>query len=468
MKKVLFTFASLLIFILSAHAQDSLRHYLELALKNNPGVRQKFAEYNAALQKVPQVGSLPDPDVSVGVFLSPMEQLSGNQAADIRLMQMFPWFGVLKNAKDEMSQMARSKFEQLRDTKLQVGYDLQRSWYELQKVKQNLRIVQKNLSLLHLLEKLATVRVQSVSSGNPSAAQGTGMAKSTTGNSSAGSSGMNAMEGNARSAPAKASMPGNGMGATGGNSALTEVYKIQMEINDLQNNLESLHELWKTTTAQVNGLLNRAQNETVSVPDTLIAGEFHPTEKALADSTLQNNPMLGMLQFEGKSLDSRKEMVTRMGFPMVGLGINYSLINKSAMSTSTMNGKDMIMPMVTVTLPIYRKKYKSMQQEADLMKLANAQNIQATSNALQTECYQAMQAYQDARRRIRLYKSQFDLASKTTDILLKSFGAGETGLNDILRVRQQMFDYQYKMAEAAADVNIAIARMNRLGNLALQ
>ena len=109
-----------------------------------------------------------------------------------------------------------------------------------------------------------------------------------------------------------------------------------------------------------------------------------------------------------------------------------------------------------------------MQQEADLMKLANAQNIQATSNALQTECYQAMQAYQDARRRIRLYKSQFDLASKTTDILLKSFGAGETGLNDILRVRQQMFDYQYKMAEAAADVNIAIARMNRLGNLALQ
>ncbi len=54
-----------------------------------------------------------------------------------------------------------------------------------------------------------------------------------------------------------------------------------------------------------------------------------------------------------------------MGYPMIGLGVNYSVINKNEMSTSAMNGKDMIMPMVTVTLPIYRKKYKAMQTEAD-------------------------------------------------------------------------------------------------------
>ena len=63
------------------------------------------------MQKVPQVGSLPDPELSLGVFLSPMELVSGNQVADIRLMQMFPWFGVLKNAKDEMSLMANAKYE---------------------------------------------------------------------------------------------------------------------------------------------------------------------------------------------------------------------------------------------------------------------------------------------------------------------------------------------------------------------
>ena len=74
-------------------------NYLEIAAKNNPTVLQRFSEYQAALQKIPQVGSLPDPELSAGVFLSPMELVSGNQVADLRLMQMFPWFGVLKICK---------------------------------------------------------------------------------------------------------------------------------------------------------------------------------------------------------------------------------------------------------------------------------------------------------------------------------------------------------------------------------
>ena len=92
---------------------DSLYSYLEIAAKNNPTVLQRYYEYQAALQKVPQVSSLPDPTINVGVFLKPMELVAGNQVADIQLMQMFPWFGVLKNAKDEMSLMANAKYESL-------------------------------------------------------------------------------------------------------------------------------------------------------------------------------------------------------------------------------------------------------------------------------------------------------------------------------------------------------------------
>jgi outer membrane protein TolC len=172
--------------------------------------------------------------------------------------------------------------------------------------------------------------------------------------------------------------------------------------------------------------------------------------------------MLGMLQFEQQSLEARKQMVTRMSYPMVGLGLNYSLINKSEMSTSTMNGKDMIMPMVTVTLPIYRKKYKAMQAEADFLKTANAQNYKATVNSLQTEYYQAMQFYQDAQRRLKLYADQYQLASKSLGIMFKSFASSGTDLTDILRVRQQTLDYEYRQIEALADFNTAIAWLNKL------
>ena len=77
-----------------------------------------------------------------------------------------------------------------------------------------------------------------------------------------------------------------------------------------------------------------------------------------------------MLTYEQQSLDARKKMVTRMGYPMIGLGVNYSVISKRRCQPHRMNGKDMIMPMATVTLPIYRKKYNAMKNEADLLKTA--------------------------------------------------------------------------------------------------
>ena len=79
-----------------------------------------------------------------------MELVGGKQVADLRLMQMFPWFGTLKAAKDEMSLMAKAAFEALRDAKLQLFYDVQRTFYELQKINRILRISGENLLFLHL------------------------------------------------------------------------------------------------------------------------------------------------------------------------------------------------------------------------------------------------------------------------------------------------------------------------------
>jgi hypothetical protein len=78
---------------------DSLYQYLAIAAKNNPTVIQKFYEYKAALQKVPQVGGMQDPEFTIGVFVQPMELVAGNEVADLKLMQMFPWFGTLKAGK---------------------------------------------------------------------------------------------------------------------------------------------------------------------------------------------------------------------------------------------------------------------------------------------------------------------------------------------------------------------------------
>ena len=465
-KKILLIIISIICYATAYSQQsDSLTFYLEMAAKNNPTVLQRYNEYQASLQKVPQVGSLPDPQLELGVFLSPMELISGNQVADIKLMQMFPWFGVLKNAKDEMSLMAKARFETFRDAKLQVYYDVQSAWYDLYKVRQNIRISEKNINLLKTIERLTLVKYRSGSVGSSSSPSGSRMSGGTTPTATTGSSGMNTMGGgnsNASSTASISQLSAAPMGSSKGGTGLSDVYQIQIEQGDLENNLASLKNEEKIVIARFNSLLNRKQDTPVTGADLLPAVALDSSYFKVSDSMFINNPMLGMLQYEQQSLAARKKMQKQMGFPMVGLGVNYTVINKSEMSTSTMNGQDMIMPMLTLTLPVYRKKYKSMQIETNYLKTASEQNYQATANSLQTQYYQALQLYNDAQRRMKLYESQSQLAKKTLDIQIKTYSTSNSSMTDILRTRLQLFDYEFKQVEALTDYNKAIALINRL------
>jgi outer membrane protein TolC len=460
----LILYIGLLAFSMQGYSQNSLMHYLELATKNNPTVLQRYNEYQASLQKVPQVGSLPDPQLEMGVFLSPMEVLSGNQVADIKLMQMFPWFGVIKNAKDEMSLMAKMKFEAFRDAKLQVYYDVQRVWFDLYRVRQNIRISEKNVELLKTIERLTLVKFRSGSSTSSSVSGGN-MSGSAPQSTTSGSSGMNAMGGGSGSSTASRPATSSGsasMSSATGASGLSEVYQIQIEAASLEDNIASLKNEELAAVARFNSLLNRQQKTPVAATDLLPVEPLDIAYLSVTDSMFTRNPMLGMLTYEQQSLTARTKMQKQMGLPMVGVGLNYTVINKSEMSTSAMNGQNMIMPMLTVSLPIYRKKYKAMQTETNFLKTASEQNYQATANVLQTQYYEALQQYNDAARRMKLYDNQSQLAKKSLDISIKTFSSSASGLSDILRIRQQLLDYELKQVEAVVEYNKAEALIKKL------
>ena len=458
----LILYIGLLAFSMSGYSQDSLMHYLELATKNNPTVLQRYNEYQASLQKVPQVGSLPDPQLEMGVFLSLMELMAGYQVADIKLMQMFPWFGVIKNAKDEMSLMAKMKFEAFRDAKLQVYYDVQRAWFDLYKVRQNIRISEKNVELLKTIERLTLVKFRSGSSGGSSAVSASKMSGGNTPAAASGSSSMNVMGGNQGTTSSESSSSSAPMSSSSGGTGLAGVYQIQIEEGSLEDNIASLKNDEQVTVARFNSLLNRPQKKPVAAVELLPTEPLDIAYLSVNDSMFTRNPMLGMLQYEQQSLTARTKMQKQMGLPMVGVGVNYSVISKSEMSTSPMNGQDMIMPMLTVTLPIYRKKYKAMQAETNYLKTASEQNYQASLNMLQTQYYEALQQYNDAARRMKLYDSQSQLAKKSLDISIKTFSSSASGLSDILRIRQQLLDYELKQVDALVEFNKAEALIKRL------
>jgi len=132
------------------------------------------------------------------------------------------------------------------------------------------------------------------------------------------------------------------------------------------------------------------------------------------------------------------------------------------MSESAVNGSDMIMPMVSVTIPVYRKKYNAMKSETDLLRSSSEQNYRATANSLKADLYNALFNYQDASRKVKLYEDQRSLAARSFDLLLKGFSSSTSSLTDVLRLQQQLYEYELKLIESNADMNIASAWITRL------
>src|SRR5690606_34229015 len=136
------------------------------------------------------------------------------------------------------------------------------------------------------------------------------------------------------------------------------------------------------------------------------------------DSISQNNPMLKMLDAEEGAYGAQVKMARLMGRPMFGAGINYMAFSPRTGDGMSMGGTDMVMPMVSVTVPIYRKKYKAMSREAEIKQEAAGQRRESMANQLTTQWTAALQNLDDANRRTGLFCEQADLARQTLNLLL--------------------------------------------------
>jgi outer membrane protein TolC len=474
--------ALLLFMVFPVAAQnDSLPAYLQMAAQNNPGVRAAFLTYEASLQKEPQAGALADPAIEMGAFLEPMELVGGRQIAQIQLMQMFPWFGTKKAARTEAQHMAQMAWEQFREARDKVYLEVYTQWYALANLQQRVSNTEENLQWLQQLETLAVQRFATGGSagGSPAPSSGREAAPPATVPGGGGMGGMSMGSAGSGSSPqtAKAMAPVNGGGMQGmeGSPAATglaEVLRIQLEIATAESDIESLRSEITASKARFNTLLNRPADAEVVVDDDLATLAALPDRETALQQMAAQNPMLAMLREESLAYGAKAVMDKKMGYPMFGIGLQYMLIGRlpepgmdemsATNAVNGMNGKDMLMPMVSISLPLYRNKYKAAQKETQLLRQATEAKYADAANTLEAELYRATYELDDAVRKIALYKKQAALARTTGDLLMRAFASGTGSLNDVIQVQRQLLDYRLKESEAVAAYNTRVAAIRKL------
>ncbi|NLD35299.1 MAG: TolC family protein [Desulfatiglans sp.] len=457
----------MLLFAISGTATGKLLDdYLVIAAENNPSLKAKYLQYQAALERVPQVGSLPDPQLGFSYFIMPMERYIGDQTGSISLMQMFPWFGTLEAARDEMTCMAKARFEEFNEAKSMLFYEVRANWYALQLLEKEIAITSENIELLKTMEQVAITKFKS--GGQSSSNSGSSDRMGGAGNQNinipgTGMGGMGMRGQTSTGSSSSGNMPqADGMKNMVVSGSMIDVLRVQMEINELKNSLSLLGDSKIPIIARFNQLLNRYKEEPVILPDTILASSLPAPLNEIPDSIRDNNPMLKMLEQEEAAYIAQGKMNQKMGLPMIGVGLQYDIFKPRANSESMDNGKDMLMPMFTVTIPVWRKKYRASVNESAFMRQSVIEQRQDVSNQLIVNYEDVLKDYKDAERRSKLYQDQTLLADQVLNILMVQYTTEGSSFEDVLRMQQQLLDYRLKYLDALIDGNIAVAMIQRL------
>ncbi len=451
---------------------QTIDQYLEIASENNPSLQASFKGYQASLEKSNQI-TLENPQLNIGIFTRPMELLMGNQRAEASVMQMFPWFGMLRTQKDEATLMAEAKYEEFRQQRNVLLFQVKETYFLLQQLQNTIDITESNLEILQSLEELAIIRYQggntsgavsSVSSAvrRPSQetqqnSSGDGMGMASTG----GSSGMNQ------------SSTGSSMGSGTGSGKLTDVLRLQVQIKAMESDLQQMEVDKRPLLVRFNQLLGRDKNEPINFEINIDTQKELGWEIALLEQILATNPMLLMLEKEGLAYQKQGEMAKLEGKPMFGLGLNYMMFSsRPEMGVpGGMNGMDympagmgnnMVMPMATITLPIYRKKYKAMETESKLYWEANEMQKEDLQRNLETEFESILASLKDADRKIKLLEEQIELMEKTMELSVTSYATEGSSFEEILSIQRELLEFRLNALNTRIEREIQYARIETL------
>lgn len=402
MKKILFILSFPIAF-LNVNGQSPLQDYLTEASANNQGLQARYSEFQASLESVARIKGLPNPTLSFGYFIQPVETRLGPQQAKISLSQMFPWFGSLSAKGDAAAAMAQAKYMQFIDAREKLKSEVKGSYYEIWQIGKTLELERENLQVLESYGDLATTKVR------------------------------------------------------GGNGKFSSVYRVQMQVEETQTKIRILEDQLVALKRSFNSLLNREAGQAVMVADTILTDVNLP----VLDSN-QRHPAVMQFEEMKSGAEFQYTAARKSGLPSFGLGLDYVWVGPRSDMAVPDNGKDIVMPMISVSLPVWQKQYAAARKEAGLAQQQYKFQAREVRNTIRSKTEMAFFKLHQAGEEIKLYEREVVLAQKTLQLTITDYSNDREDFEEILRLQQKIIQFKKSKLKAYQDYLQQMANLTYL------
>ncbi|MHC4439382.1 MAG: TolC family protein [Planctomycetota bacterium] len=392
-----------------ANAPVELEDYLVFAAMNNAGLQVAFEQWKIAVEQVPQAKSLPDPKFTYGYFIEEVETRVGPQRNRLEIMQTFPWFGEIEARTDAAAAAAKAAMKRYEATKLKLFYETKDVFYEYTYLARAIEIAKENLELIQHFEEVARTKYMAAAAGHP------------------------------------------------------DVIRAQIELARLEDRLKTLEELRKPIVARLSSVLNRQSIEMLPWPRKAEFRTAQLNREKMIELLRARNPELEALDFELQAAKDGVELAKKKFWPDVGVGVGWTDTGSAVNPGMSDSGKDPIILMFSMNLPIWREGYKAAELQAKANVLKASHQKKEAENTIIARAERALYDFEDSDRKRKLYRDV--LIPKAEELLGASETAYKAGTIDFLSLinaQQKLLEFQLHYERALTDNQQELARLEML------
>jgi cobalt-zinc-cadmium efflux system outer membrane protein len=390
-------------------AASTLNSYLAYAALNNPQLEAAFNRWKAALEMVAPAHTLPDPRFNYGYFIQEVETRVGPQEHRVGLSQVFPWFGKLRLRGEAALEGANAIQQQYEEARLRLFDEVKQAYYDLYYLGRAVSVTAENVELVQQLEKVAEAKY------------------------------------------------------TAGTALHADVIKAQVELDKLRDRLRTLQDLKNPTTARLNAALNRPVDAPLPFPRSLSPGTLPVATDQLIARLKASNPQLKRLDFQAEKEKANVALAKKEFYPDITLGLDYVETGRARLSGVADSGKDPVIAGFSVNIPLWWGKYHAEVRGAESRYFATREARQNLANQLSTRLKLALFKFQDAERKIALYRDALvPKADENLKVIQRSYETGKADFLSLIDAQRVLLEFQLAYERAVADREQGLATLEKL------
>jgi len=370
---------------------QDLQTYQNQALENNPQLQSIQQNIAIAEEKINEVNTLPDTEFGAGYFVSEPETRTGAQRMRVSVRQMIPWFGTIQSRRDYAGSMVDIEEVDLEIARRQLKFEVSQRYFDIYEIEKKVGVLQQNINLL---EVYRTMALNSVEVGKASA---------------------------------------------------VEVLRLKMRQNDLLEKKENFQLQKEALQTQFNNLLNAEDDAEIVVQDTLVI-PFKESE----NMNLTLHPELQRYDKFAENIKNSEQVNQQEAAPKLGFGFDYISVQERTDMNIPDNGKDIIMPMVSISVPIFNKKYRSVSRQNELRQDQISLDRNSTLNELESRLRLAINERASARIKFETQTDNLSQAKDAEELLLKQYETGTIDFDDVLDIQEIQLEIQMNLVEAVS------------------